>query len=114
MTLRQKQSLFARLIAELILWAYEQGYEVTGGEWLRPQAMVDIYAKDGRGSSRSVHPLKLALDLNLFKDGRYLSSTESHRPLGEKWKSMHPDCRWGGDFNRKDGNHYSLRWGNRA
>lgn len=56
------------------------------------------------GGSLSLHPDKLAIDLNLFKDGHYLSSTEAHRPLGEWWESI--GGTWGGRFN--DGNHYSL------
>jgi hypothetical protein len=44
------------------------------------------------------------LDLNLFKDGKYLALTEDHKPLGEWWESQ--GGAWGGRFN--DGNHYSL------
>lgn len=58
----------------------------------------------GYGHPRSAHKQKLAMDLNLFKDGRYLDTTEDHRILGEKWESM--GGTWGGRFN--DGNHYSL------
>ncbi len=108
MTLRQRQSLFARLYAKLILHAYELGYEVTFGETLRPPEMVAIYVERGTGSANSLHPLKLAGDFNLFKDGRYLSSTESHRILGEYWESLHELCRWGGRFSRPDGNHYEV------
>lgn len=99
MTLRQKQSLFAKLVAEFIGWIYEQGYEVTFGDAYR-----DPRVKYGHPDSN--HRKRLAIDLNLFKNGHYLTSTESHRPLGEKWESMNPLCRWGGRF--EDGNHYSL------
>ena len=47
---------------------------------------------------------------NLFKDGKFLTSSEDHRTLGEFWKTLHPDCCWGGDFSRPDGNHYSMEW----
>lgn len=117
MTLRQRQSLFARLICQHILWLYEQGYEVTLGEAWRPPEMVLIYAEQGIGSLTSVHPEKLALDINLFRGGRYLTSTESHRASGEKWEKRHPLCRWGGRFKTDkgpDGNHYSLGIGSRA
>ena len=112
MTLRQKQSRFACMIARLILWANEHGYEVTLGEAWRPQETADLYASQGRGSARSLHCSRLAVDLNLFKDGRYLSSTESHRPLGEQWERM--GGAWGGRFKdsqgrpKPDGNHYSV------
>jgi len=111
MTLGQKQRLFARLIAELITWAYEQGYELTTGDAFRDKRVHGKYGqKVGYGRSKSSHKLKLAMDLNLFIDGVYQHTTEAHKPLGEKWESMHSLCRWGGRFN--DGNHYSMtHWG---
>ena len=94
MTLRQRQSVFVKKIALLILYAYEQGYELTYG---------DAYAKSGH-IEESFHYKRLAIDLNLFKNGKYLTSTESHRPLGEFWESI--GGTWGGRF--QDGNHYSF------
>ena len=108
MTLRQRQSQFAFMLPRLIDWAYEHGYELAIGEAWRTPEMVAIYAERGTGSDKSVHPDKLAVDLNLFKDGEYLSTTEAHRPLGEFWKSIGGS--WGGDFSKPDGNHYSLEW----
>jgi len=111
MTLGQKQRLFARLIAELISWAYEQGYEVTCGDAFRdPRVHGRFGAKKGYGRKNSCHKLKLAMDLNLFIEGRYQKTTKAHHALGKKWESMHSLCRWGGRFN--DGNHYSMtHWG---
>ena len=86
MTLRQKQSKFARMIPLLILFAYEKGYEITFG---------DFYAKTGH-RKWSFH----------YRNGRFLRSTKSHEPLGIFWESM--GGTWGGRFGRKDGNHYSL------
>ena len=106
MTLRQKQSVFAFLVARLIIFANENGYELTFGEAKRPQEMADIYAKKGVGKKDSLHIKQLAIDLNLFKNGKYLSSTESHKELGEWWERQHDNCRWGGRFN--DGNHYEF------
>jgi hypothetical protein len=112
MTLRQKQSKFARLVAKLLTHIYAQGYEVTFGEaWRSPEEAARL-AKLGKGLANSLHIDKLAIDLNLFKDGRYLSSTEAHRPIGEWWEKQDPLCRWGGRFG--DGNHYSLTHGGRA
>ena len=106
MTLRQKQSVFAFLVARLILTANENGYEVTLNEVYRPKEMAEIYAKKGIGIKDSLHIKKLAVDINLFKDGVYLKTTENHRFLGEWWERQHSNCRWGGRWN--DGNHYEF------
>ncbi len=94
MSLRKQQSKFAKKVALLILFANEQGYEVTFG---------DAYAFTGHIPG-SFHYKRLAIDLNLFKDGEYLTKTEYHRFLGEFWESIGGS--WGGRF--RDGNHYSF------
>lgn len=114
LTLREKQSLFVVLVARLIQHATGLGYELTFGETYRSPEEAARLAKLGLGITQSLHTLKLAIDLNLFKDGRYLSSSEAHRPLGEWWETQHALCRWGGRFTRADGNHYSLTHGGRA
>lgn len=106
LTLRQKQSLFVRLVGLLIDEAYSRGYEMTFGEALRTPEQAKINAATGKGISNSLHRDRLAIDFNLFKNGDFLSKSEDHRPLGEWWEKLHPLCRWGGRFN--DGNHYSL------
>ena len=95
MTLRQKQSKFTHMVALLILFAYSKGYELTFG---------DAFATSGH-SPNSFHYKRLAIDLNLFKDGKYLTATEDHKTLGDFWVSI--GGTWGGNFTRKDGNHYS-------
>ena len=96
MTLRQKQSAFVRMLADLILFVYDEGYELTVG---------DAYATSGHHNN-SLHYKRLAVDFNLFKDGKYLTKTEDHLFIGEHWESMGGS--WGGRFN--DGNHYSLEY----
>lgn len=114
MTLGQKQRLFTKLLGKLIAFAYESGYEIAMGDTFRsPKVFGEYGEKKGYGSSKSNHKLCLAADLNLFKDGKYLTETEDHRALGDYWESLHELCHWGGrDAN--DGNHYSLwhdgRW----
>lgn len=106
MTLREKQSLFVRLVGLLIVEAYDRGYELTFGEAWRTPEQAKINADAGKGISNSLHRDRLAIDLNLFEDGVFLSRSIDHQPLGEWWEKLHPLCRWGGRFN--DGNHYSL------
>ena len=105
MTLREKQSKFARLVADLIIKAYDLGYEVTLGDAYRdPRVHGNIGVKLGYGHSKSCHKVRLAIDLNLFKDGKFLEGSDAHKELGEWWESQ--GGTWGGRFN--DGNHYSL------
>lgn len=111
MTLREKQSLFAGLVAELLQRALALGFEVTLGEAYRSPEEAARLAKLGLGIKTSLHTSRLAIDLNLFKGGKYLTTDEAHRPLGEWWEQQDPLCRWGGRFN--DANHYSLEHGGR-
>jgi hypothetical protein len=105
MSLRQKQSKFAEMAAKLILKAIELGYEVTLGDAYRDGRVFGAMGeRKGYGESRSAHKQRLGIDINLFKDGKYLEGTEAHRQLGEWWESQGGS--WGGRFN--DGNHYSL------
>ncbi|EIH4172001.1 M15 family metallopeptidase, partial [Escherichia coli] len=50
--------------------------------------------------------LRLAVDFNLFINGKYQADTDAYRPLGEYWESI--GGTWGGRFSRADGNHFSL------
>lgn len=104
MTTGQKQRKFSKMVAELILHAYELGYEISLGEAYRPPETAAYYASVGKGIKNSLHTEKLAIDLNLFKNGVYLDKTSDHKELGEWWESK--GGTWGGRF--KDGNHYSL------
>lgn len=106
--LSYKQRIFTRNVGRLIEWAYANGYELTFGETYRTPEQAAANAVAGIGIANTLHSVRLAIDLNLFKDAQYLSSSEAHRPLGEYWKSLHPLNRWGGDFTKPDGGHYSM------
>lgn len=114
MNMQKEQSAFALKVSYLIQQAYAMGYEVTLGDAYRdPRLHGKIGFQLGYGSANSFHKKRLAIDLNLFKDGTFIVSTEGHKPLGEWWKSQ--GGTWGGDFVDRvgkpapDGNHYS--WG---
>lgn len=105
MGLGNKQRKFTLMVAQLIQWAYSNGYELTFGDAYRdPRLHGEVGKKIGYSSANSLHKERLAVDFNLFKDGKYLTSTADHKPLGEYWESI--GGAWGGRFN--DGNHYSL------
>jgi hypothetical protein len=108
MNIGETQREFTFMVGLLIQRAYDTGYELTFG---------DAFAKDGHCYG-SLHYIRLAIDLNLFKDGFYLTDSEDHKELGEFWESI--GGKWGGRFKDKDGNpapdgnHYSSGWQGRA
>lgn len=113
--LRTKQARFVRLVAKLIDYAYANGYELAFGEaWRTAEQAAWNAQKKGTGIVNSLHCDRLAIDLNLFRNGTYLDGSEHHRPLGKYWETLAEDCAWGGRFKPKpDGNHYSLTYDGR-
>ncbi len=111
MNLRAQQSIFAENAARLIVWCFNNGYKVTLGEAHRPEWVAEEYAKQGKGSARSLHIDRLAIDLMLFKDGEYLTKTEDYARAGNAWMQLNEMNRWGGTFKKPDGNHFSMSVG---
>lgn len=104
-TLGQKQRRFFHMLISLFQKVEELGFEATIGDGYRDPRVFGVVGElKGYGKAKSNHKQRLAIDINLFKDGKYLQSTEDHRELGEWWESQ--GGVWGGRFN--DGNHYSL------
>jgi hypothetical protein len=113
MPLRKQQSKFVRMLADLLDYAHARGYEFTLGDAYRdPRVHGELGVKKSYSSANSVHKLRLAIDLNLFKDGVFLYTTKDHEPLGVYWESI--GGIWGGRFEENggiaDGNHYSLEY----
>ena len=114
MGLSAKQQEFSRAVEMLLQFMHDKGYEVTFGDAYRdPRShgksgdkLIDAKGKKVYGRKFSNHKIRLAIDLNLFKDDIFLQGTEDHRKCGEFWESIHIDARWGGHYN--DGNHYSF------
>jgi hypothetical protein len=100
--LHRKRVKYTRFLAQLINFIISQGYEVMIGQ----EGLKHMVG--------SLHYQGLADDLLLFKDEVYLQTTERYKFAGEYWKSLDPDCRWGGDFAKADGNHFSLTMGGRS
>lgn len=92
------------MIGCLIEWAFSHGYELTFGEAFRTKEQAEWYAKKGKGIKKSKHRERLAVDFNLFTNGKYQTKTEIYKDLGHQWKCL--GGTWGGDFKRKDGNHF--------
>jgi hypothetical protein len=99
-TLGQRQELFSQLIAKLIMEMYNRGFTVRCGDfWAKRRDPLEHKAN-------SLHYDKLAADLNLFKNGKFLDKTEDHRQFGDYWEALSPWCTWGGRWS--DGNHYQV------
>ena len=99
MKLGEKQKLFNRFIPMLLFKMIADGYQ--------PVIEYVFRCKDcpvGHGNSN--HKRKLAIDIDLFWDGKWLTETDDHKPFGLFWESLHPMCRWGGRWG--DGRHYSI------
>lgn len=108
-SLSSLQREFAREVSLLISYIYSKGYECTLGDAYRdPRLHGEIGIKKGYGHRNSCHKIRLAIDLNLFRDGQYLSLTSDHQIFGTWWKSRSSYHAWGGDF--EDGNHYSFEY----
>ena len=107
MTLGEKQRDFTLKVSYLIQYAYEQGYKLTFGDAYRdPRVHGVVGVKDSYSSAMSLHKSRLAVDFNLFKNGKYMVSTDDYLPLGVYWESLGDNCTWGGRFG--DGNHFSV------
>ncbi len=107
-SLRELQSLFAKLAGGLIVWIYgHEGWELTFGDFSRV---------DGQGHmANSVHYVRLAADMNLFVNGVWKQTDcPEWQAIGAYWEGLNPLCRWGGRFKQGDLNHVSLEYQGRA
>jgi hypothetical protein len=94
--LGDKRKLGTRCLVQLLEKMLDDGYDPMLG-------------KDGlKHMKGSLHFEGLAWDIDLTRDGVYLSSGVEHGPYGEFWEGLHPDCCWGGRFS--DANHYSITY----
>lgn len=106
--LRDKRIKFSINISNLVLWGNaHEGWQVVLG-----QDYDEADPKEKRRHCKgSLHYMGLANDLALYVDGVYQTETSAYLELGQKWKNYDPDCCWGGDFAKADGNHFSITYG---
>lgn len=104
------QQIFAHNVAKLITKIFDCSYSCTLGEAFRTEEQANLYAAKGIGIKNSQHCKRLAIDLNLFSpSGKYLTSTDQYETFGAFWETLHPLNRWGGHFQRADGNHFEMK-----
>lgn len=91
-----QQHAFLMDLAKLLQQIETLGLLVTGGELWRSPEVEAVYVQEGKSHTlHSNHTLRLAIDLNFFKDGLEI---ETPAALGVFWEKLHPYNRWGGDF----------------
>ncbi len=101
MKLSEARYTFARLLVDLLHWATEQGYIYAFDEIMQHQGLGHMPG--------SLHYSGCAGDILLYdKENNYLTNSDAYKPLGERWKQLHPYCHWGGDFSKPDGGHFSF------
>lgn len=114
LSLRQRQVLFARCLAKLVLYAESKGWEVTLAEGYIGDS-INKPSEDTPHLRTGTHFLRLGQDINLFVNGVWETKIcEEYRMLGAFWKALDPLCFWGGDLPKLDVNHFSVRWGTAA
>lgn len=114
MRLSEKQQIFAECVGELLQFiSRTDGIDVTLGDAYRdPRLHGNFSELGGYGNSKSMHKIRLAIDLNLFVEGEYITDGghDKYKVIGEYWESLDPFARWGGRFG--DANHFSfIHWG---
>lgn len=106
-----EQHAFAQDVAKLLQWLGANGFMVTLGEAWRTPEQQAIYVSTKKSTTmKSKHLERLAIDLNIFKDGKWLVDYESLKEIGEVWKRLSPSNVWGGDWKTfKDLPHFERR-----
>lgn len=102
MSLSEDQRKFTIMIGNFLFWAHAQGYELTFGHaWRDGETQERLVAMGRSKTLASKHCERLAVDFNLFIDGKYVEDKEAYRVLGEYWESLSSENIWGGRFSVK-------------
>lgn len=116
--LKLEQWLFMRCMNQLLNYAYGTNWALLDPTYKQVEFRAgDFNRPDRKGHmSESQHYDRCAADVILDVNGEYIE--DSHHPiyvkLGTFWKALDKRCRWGGDFRRPDGNHFSVTDGTYA
>lgn len=115
MKLSEKQIIFSKNVAKLIVYADEcLGIDLTFGEAYRTADQQYLYyhgltfKNDSIQSTRrsswtmnSNHLSRLAVDFNFFINGKLTYKKEDIQELGDYWETLHPKNKWGGNYPKK-------------
>lgn len=109
--LARRQRIFTRCFARFLTFALSiPGIEITLSEGYVGDTDAADGDYDGPHVKGGCHYAKLAIDINLFDNGIWITNGDDpiYKRLGAYWKALDPLCRWGGDFKKKDSNHFSV------
>jgi len=99
MSLSQKQMIFTKNVASLIVYADLIGIGLTFGDAYRNDFTQKKYVELGLSKTmNSNHRKRLAVDFNFFIDGKLTYDKHKLAELGKFWESLHLKNRWGGNF----------------
>lgn len=99
MSLQNEQTIFLNDIMLLIAYAMSKDFEATFGEAYRTPEQQEIYFRAGKTKTmNSYHLKRLAIDLNFFKNGEYLTAKEDLQELGGYWEGLSELNSWGGNW----------------
>lgn len=98
MSMVDAQAAFLLDMCKLVRHATSLGFTLTAGELYRTPEQQEIYMKTGRSQTMdSLHLKRLAVDFNIFKDGKLCYDKAVLAPLGVYWESLSPLNSWGGN-----------------
>ena len=99
MTLGENQEKFMQDVEKLLSYLHQNDYSVRGGELERTQAQQEIYYNTGKSKTMNSNHLKrCAIDLHIFKAGKWLQTKQELQEIGNYWESLNSSNRWGGNF----------------
>ncbi len=99
MSLSDYQHIFIYNVAKLIIFAETQDIKLTGGELYRTKYQQEEYLRTGKSKTmKSKHLKRLAIDLNIFIDGKLTYNKEQISVLGEYWELLNEHNRSGMNF----------------
>jgi len=99
MLLSEHQIKFTHDVCRLLQFIWDCGYEVTFGEVYRtPEQQKINYEKGLSKTLNSMHLKRLAVDLNFYKDGKYVPGEKIPRATALYWKSLSTLNRAGQDW----------------
>ena len=111
MKLSEKQQIFTKNVASLIVYADLIGIGLTFGHAYRDLETQKRLVKEGKSKTlNSYHLKRLAIDFNFFINGKLVYDKHKLAELGTFWEGLHPKNRWGGNFKSfLDTPHFEMR-----